>query len=197
MNNHQIEKTSRSPESDTYKLRTYFQDVDERTIKVLWEQFGNLVPAERFQSMAERPLVFETPAEFSKTFQSEVGVPPEPGVVAYTEHDRPAHIKIGDMSSVLEDATHERLHQLSDPRAPRIFGEKLYEGVTEDLAIKTLEHEPAPGDPVAYPEARASAHVLREKVGNDAVEEVYFKGDPTKLKERLDGALEQLKTEAQ
>lgn len=185
MNSHQIEKTRRDPESDTLKLRTYFQDVDEQTVKVLTEKFGHLVPPERLQSMAERPTAFETPAEFEKTFEAETGIAAEPGVVGYTERERPAHVSTEDMTGVPETVVHERLHQLSDTRAPRIFGADLYEGMTEDLAIETSGQEPSPGDPVAYPEARASAHQLREKVGNDAVEEAYFKGDPTKLTERL------------
>jgi hypothetical protein len=195
MNNHQVEKTPRSPESDTYKLRTYFQDVDEHTVKVLTEKYGHLVPPDRLQSMANRPTSFETPPKFAETFKAEAGVAPEPGVVGYTDRTHPAHINTEDMAGVPETVVHERLHQLSDKHAPQIFGEKLYEGITEDLAIETVGQEPKPGDPVAYPEARASAHVLRDKVGNDAVEEAYFKGDPSKLKERISGALDKLKTE--
>ncbi|MCG3148938.1 MAG: hypothetical protein PCFJNLEI_02390 [Verrucomicrobiae bacterium] len=197
MNNHQVEKTPRRLESDTYKLRTYFQDVDEQTVKVLTEKYGHLVPPDRLQTMANQPTSFETSPEFAKAFKAEAGVPPEAGVVGYTERGRPAHVSTEDMASVPETTVHERLHQLSDARAPEIFGPKLYEGVTEDLAIETVGREPSPGDPVAYPEERASAHLLREKVGNDAVEEAYFRGDSAKLTERLNDSIEETKPEDQ
>jgi hypothetical protein len=191
MPNNNIEDTTRTEGSDTHKLRTYFQDVDEQTVKVLAEKYGHLVPPDRLKHMANQPTQFETPENFVDNYRAAFGEQPEPGVVGYTEAGHPSHVSTEDMAGVPETAMHERLHQLADPRAEQILGTKLCEGITEDLAIETSGQEPEPGDPVAYPEERASAHALRNAAGNDAVEEVYFKGDPTTLKARLDGALEE------
>lgn len=190
MPNHHVERKTRTEGADTHKLRTYFQDVDEQTVKVLAEKYGHLLPPERLENMGNQPTHFETPSEFAKTYRAEFGERPEPGLVGYTERGRPVHVSTEDMAGVPETVAHERLHQLADPQAERILGTKLCEGITEDLAIETSGQEPGPDDPVAYPEARASAQVLRNKVGDDAVEEAYFTGDTTKLKARLDESLE-------
>jgi hypothetical protein len=195
MPNNPIENAARTEGADTHKLRTYFQDVDEQTVNALAEKYGHLVPPERLEHMANLPTQFETPADFVKNYRAEFGERPEPGVVGYTERGHLAHVSTGDMPGVPETVVHERLHQLADPRAEQILGTKLCEGITEDLAVETSGQEPEPGDPVAYPEARTSAHVLRNAVGDDAVEEAYFQGDTTTLKARLDEALEEGKAE--
>ena len=190
MPNKHIENAARTEETDSHKLRTYFQDVDEQTVKVLAEKYGHLVPPDRLEHLANQPTRFETPADFKKNYRAAFGQPPEPGLVGYTECDHPAHVNTEDMPGVPETVVHERLHQLADPRAEQILGTKLCEGITEDLAIETSGQEPEPGDPVAYQEGRASAHVLRNMVGDDAIKEAYFQGDTTKLKSRLDEAFE-------
>jgi hypothetical protein len=195
MGSNHTENTTRTEGADTHKLRTYFQDVDEQTVKILAEKYGHLVPPERLEHMANQPTQFETAENFVKNYHTEFGEKPEPGVVGYTEAGHPSHVSTADMPEVPETVVHERLHQLADPRAEQILGTKLCEGITEDLAIETSGQEPEPGNPVAYPEERASAHALRKAVGNDAVEEAYFKGDATTLKTRLDGASEEAKAE--
>jgi len=190
MPNKLIEITARTEVADTHKLRTYFQDVDEQTVKVLSEKYGHLVPPERLERMANQPTQFETPKDFIKTYRDAFGEKPEPGVVGYTELGHPSHVSTVDMSGVPETVVHERLHQLADPRAENILGTKLCEGITEDMAIETSGQKPEPGDPVAYPEDRASARTLRNKVGDDAINTAYFQGDASKLKAGLDEALE-------
>lgn len=193
MSSNHIENKPRIEAADTHKLRTYFQDVDEQAVKVLAERYGHLVPPERLEHMANQPTHFETPTDFEKNYRAAFGQPPEPGLAGYTERGHPAHVSTEDMAGVPETVVHERLHQLADPQAERILGTKLCEGITEDLAIETSGQEPGIDDPVAYPEGRASAHVLRNMVGDDAVEEAYFQRETTKLRERLDGSAELLK----
>lgn len=194
MPNNHIENKTPAETTDTQKLRTYFQDVDEQTVKVLAEMYGQLVPPERLESMANHPTQFETPENFVENYRAQFGEKPEPGVVGYTERGHPAHVSTEDMAGVPETVVHERLHQLADPRAERILGKKLCEGITEDLAIETSGQEPGPDDSVAYPEGRSSAQVLRKTVGDDAVEEAYFQGDTSKITARLGGSPEDLKT---
>lgn len=195
MSSNHIENKARIETADTQKLRTYFQDVDEQTVNVLAEKYGRLVPPERLENLANQPTHFETPADFEKNYRAAFGQPPESGLAGYTERGHPAHVSTENMAGVPETVVHERLHQLADPQAERILGTKLCEGITEDLAIETSGQEPGIDDPVAYPEGRASAQVLRNSVGDDAVEEAYFQGDTTKLKARLDGSLEEAKAE--
>ncbi len=180
-----IEHKTPSETADTHKMRTYFQDVDEGAVKVLAEKYGDLVPPERLEHMANQPTRFETPTDFEKNYRAIFGQPPEPGLTGYTERGHPAHVSTEDMAGVPETVMHERLHQLADPKAERILGTKLCEGITEDLAIETSGQEPEIGDSVAYREGRASAQVLRNTVGEEAVQEAYFQGETTKLKARL------------
>jgi len=194
MPNNHIESKPPTEGADTQKLRTYFQDVDEQTVKVLAEKYGQLVPPERLENMTNQPTHFETPEDFVRNYRAAFGERPEPGVVGYTERGHPAHVSTEDLAGVPETVVHERLHQLADPKAERILGTKLCEGITEDLAIETSGQEPGPDDRVAYPEARASAQVLRNTVGDDAVKEAYFQGDTTKIEARLDGASEEVRT---
>ena len=190
MSNHHVEHALPVEAADSRKLRTYFQDVDKQIVKLLAEKYGQLVPPERLKTMLTQPTSFETPAEFAKNYKAEFGQKPQPGVVGYTERGHSSHVSTEDMAGVPETNLHERLHQMSDARAPEILGQKRYEGITEDLALKLAGQEPAPGDRVAYPEARAAADSLRKNVGDDAVDEAYFKGDPAKLREKLNSILE-------
>lgn len=193
MSSNQIENKTPIEAADTQKLRTYFQDVDEQTVKVLAERYEHLVPPERLENMANQPTHFETPPDFEKNYRAAFGQPPEPGLAGYTERGHPAHVSTEDMAGVPETVVHERLHQLADPQAEQILGTKLCEGITEDLAIETSGQEPGIDDPVAYREGRASAQVLRNMVGDDAVEKAYFQGETTELKARLDGSADVLK----
>jgi hypothetical protein len=188
MSSDHIEIKSRIEAGDTQKLRTYFQDVDEQTVKVLAEKYGHLVPPARLENLANQPTHFETPADFEENYRAAFGQPPEPSLVGYTKRGHSAHVSTEDIAGIPEAVVHERLHQLEDPRAEKILGTKLSEGITEDLAIETSGREPVIGDPVAYPEGRASAQFLRKLVGDKAVEEAYFQGNPTTLKLRLDEA---------
>lgn len=194
MSRRPVERTASTEDADTRKLRTYFQDVDEQTVKILTEKYGHLVPPERLERMANQPTEFETPKDFVRNYRETFGERPEPGVVGYTQPGQPAHVSTEDMAGVPETTVHERLHQMSDEKAPEILGNQRYEGVTEDLALKAAEQEPLPGDRVAYPEERAAANSLRSRVGDVAVDEAYFKGDPTKLSEQLSSILEKDET---
>ncbi len=190
MSNQPIEKQGHADAADTGRLRTYFQDVDEQAVKELGEKYGDLVPPERLRSLQERPTSFETPPDFVENYRTRFGHAPEAGLVGYTERDRPAHVSTEDTAGIPGTVIHERLHQLSDANAAKVFGNELYEGVTEDLAIEVSGQEPEPTDHVAYPKARAEAHALRHTLGADAIDDAYFKGDTTKLSERLDTAIE-------
>jgi len=186
MSNQSIEKQGHADAADTGHLRTYFQDVDEHAVKELGEKYGDLVPPERLRSLRENSTSFETPPDFVKNYRAQFGHAPEAGLVGYTERDRPAHVSTEDTAGIPGTVIHERLHQLSDANAAKVFGNELYEGVTEDLAIEVSGKEPEPTDRVAYPKARAEAHALRHTLGDDAIKEAYFGGDTSKLRERLE-----------
>ena len=188
------EKQASAEAADTGRLRTYFQDVDEQAVRELSEKYGDLVPPDRLKSVEDHPTRFELPADFERNYRAEFGHQPEPGLVGYTERDRPAHVSTEDPTGIPGTVLHERLHQMADANASKAFGNGLYEGITEDLAIEASRHEPELTDRVAYPEARAEAHALRHTLGDDAIKEAYFKGDTTKLRERLETAIHQGKS---
>jgi len=114
----------------------------------------------------------------------------------------PANVSTESPRQLPEITMHERLHQLSDPRAAELLGTQRYEGVTQDLTLKALGQEPAIGEATGYPEQRALAHKLRKLCGDGAIEKVYFQGDPTELKACLErnlgnGGVERLRKKLQ
>jgi len=94
--------------------------------------------------------------------------------------DEAAHVDMDDLQ-LEKTAIHERLHQLSDPRARETLGEKLHEG--------ELGREPNPELPQCYPQERATAQELRKMCGDDAVDRAYFAGDTRELRVCLEHRL--------
>ena len=180
---------------ETKAVRTYFTDVDKTACDTLRARYGALVPPERLSAMDEAPSQFDSPKEFRKAFRSETGERADAGVVGFTQSGTSAHISTKSLESVPGTVLHERLHQLSDPKAEKVLGHDLYEGMTEDLALKNLGREPELGDPTAYPADRARAHELRKAVGSEVVDRAYFQGDAESLRRALDEKLRGMQSE--
>ncbi len=180
---------------ETKAVRTYFTDVDKVACDTLRERYGDIVPPERMRAMEEAPSHFDRPREFRRAFRSETGERADVGVVGFTKSGTPAHVSTKSLESVPGTVLHERLHQLSDPQAEKLLGHDLYEGMTEDLALKTLGREPELGDPIAYPADRARAHELRNAVGSEVVDRAYFQGDAEPLRSALDEKLRDVQRE--
>jgi hypothetical protein len=186
---------NRPEHCETKAIRTYLTDVDKAACDTLRERYGDIVPPERMRAMEEAPSQFDSPREFHKAFRSETGERADAGVVGFTKSGTSAHISTKSLESVPGTVLHERLHQLSDPKAEKILGHDLYEGMTEDLALKSLGREPEVGDPIAYPADRARAHELRKAVGSEIVDRAYFQGDAEPLRRALDEKLRHVQRE--
>ena len=135
------------------------------------------------------PSKFESERELRKSYHAETGHKAPDGLAGFTRPDSSAHISVSELTNVPEVVLHERLHHLASPDAKRLLGEKLYEGVTQDLAIEVLGQEPQPEDLTGYPAERAQAHSLRNLVGSEAVSLAYFQGDTKPLRAAIDRAL--------
>jgi hypothetical protein len=167
-------------------LRTYFTDMDKAAVGAIGERFGKFIPAERLKAIPDLPTKFEGAREFCDSYRVETGHKAPGGLAGFTRSDSPAHVSVKEMSCVPEVVLHERLHQLASPDAKRLLGGKLYEGMTQDLAIEVLGQEPQPGDLTGYPVERDRAHNLRTLVGSEAIRQVYFQGDAKPLRCALD-----------
>jgi hypothetical protein len=144
------------------------------------------------------PTQFDDREAFDRSLAKAGSKPIDGGrVLGYSRFDaEPAHVAV-DHLEIPKTIAHERLHQLSDPKALKELGSPLYEGVTEDLAIDAVGAESDRADQRCYPVERAIAKEAREIAGDDAVERAYFAGDATELRRRLDqqlgpGGLERL-----
>ncbi len=189
MHANQPEKMKLQAPHETPALRTYFSDVDKAAIGAIGERFGKFVSSERLKALPDLPSKFESQRELRKSYREETGHKAPDGLAGFTRADSPAHISVAEMTNVPEVVLHERLHHLSSPDAKRLLGEKLYEGVTQDLAIEVLGQEPLPEDMTGYPTERAQAHSLRNQVGSEAVYRAYFQGDAKPLRAAIDKAL--------
>jgi len=185
------------------QVQQRLRETDHAHADRLCERYRNLVPAERVQRIRDLPTSFQGHEDFERS-RKESGVQePDDGtkVVGFSRYTlEPAHVDMAD-PQVEKTAIHERMHQLSDPRAEGILGEKLYEGATEDLAIKELGREPNPELPRSYPQGRAAAQELRKMCGDNAVDRTYFQGDSGDLRACLDrrlgkGSLKELENKA-
>ncbi|MBM4023961.1 MAG: hypothetical protein FJ280_00920 [Planctomycetes bacterium] len=149
----------------------------------LCDRYRHLVPPERVRQVKDMPVLFEDRHDFERSYREAGGANPPEGTQAVgfsLGTLEPAHVDMHDLQ-LEKTAIHERVHQLSDPRAREALGEKFYEGVTEDLAIKELGHQPNPELPRCYPRERAAAQELRRICGDDAVDRAYFAGDTRQL----------------
>lgn len=173
------------------RIQQRLRDIDRFHTERLCERYRHLVPAERIQRIKDLPTAFEERRDFERSCR-EARVPePRDGsqVVGFSRYTvEPAHVDM-DNPQLQKNAIHERVHQLSDPRARELLGEKVYEGVTEDLAIKELGEEPNSELPRSYPQERATARELRKLCGDNAVDQTYFGGDARELRSSLEHRL--------
>ncbi len=167
-------------------MRTYFTDMDKAAVGAIGERFGSFIPADRLKNLPDMPSKFENAHELRSAFKEETGHKAPDGLAGFTRPDSPAHISVTNLSGVPETVLHERLHQLASPDAKHLLGDKIYEGMTQDLAIEVLGQEPRPGDLTGYPVERLRAHNLRKLVGSEAVCRAYFEGDAKPLQSAID-----------
>jgi len=172
------------------QVQQRLRETDRFHTERLCQRYGDLVPAERIQRVKDLPTVFEDHGNFERS-RLAAGARPDKGtsVIGFSQGTaEAAHVNIDDFQSE-KTAIHERLHQLSDPRAAELLGRRLNEGVTEDLAIKELGRQPNPELPTCYAQERLGAQELRRMCGDGAVDNAYFRGDATDLRTCLDARL--------
>jgi len=171
-------------------LHKYLAETDQALTNALAEKYRDVVPPSRIEAILALPTQFEGRERFDQALGKAGGKPGEgTRVLGYSRFDtEQAHVAT-DHLEIPKTIAHERLHQLSDPRAVEALGQPLYEGVTEDLAIDAIGSESPPGLDRCYPTERAVAHEMRDLAGSDAVERAYFAGDSSELRQRLDERL--------
>lgn len=171
-------------------LQKYLAETDQALVNALAEKYRDVVPPSRIEAVLALPTHFEDREQFDQALGAAGGKPGEGArVLGYSRFDtEQAHVAM-DHLEIPKTIAHERLHQLSDPRAVEALGQPLYEGMTEDMAIEAIGSESPAGMDRCYPAERAVAHEMRDLVGNDAVERAYFAGDASELRQRLDEQL--------
>lgn len=172
-------------------LRHYLREVDAAAVDEIARDYGHVASPERVESMRRNPTVFEDREAFDHALYEVGGRAAGPGErsLGYSEgSERPAHVAL-DHLEIPATVYHERVHQLAEPGARRVFGEDLDEGVTEDLALRSLgTGEIASAEP-CYSEQLEEARQLRAACGESAVESAYFKGDFDELRRCLRDSL--------
>jgi len=188
---HKAERLDAEAKALEERIQQRLRDIDRFHTERLCERYRHLVPAERIQKVKDLPTVFEERKDFERSYERADGRRPPEGkrVIGFAQGpEKPAHVDMDDLQ-LEKTAIHERVHQLSDPRAREVLGEKLHEGVTEDLAVKELGRQPNPELPHSYPQERATAQELRKVCGDDAVDRAYFAGDTRELRVCLERRL--------
>jgi len=173
------------------QVQQRLRDLDRFHTEQLCERYRHLVPADRIQKVKDLPTAFEERRDFERSYERADGRRPPEGkrVIGFSQGtNEAAHVDMDD-PQLEKTAIHERMHQLSDPRAREVLGEKMHEGITEDLAIKELGRQPNPELPRSYPQERAAAQELRKMCGDDAVDRAYFAGDARELRVCLEHRL--------
>jgi len=173
------------------QVQQRLRDLDRFHTEQLCERYRHLVPADRIQKVKDLPTAFEERRDFERSYERVDGRRPPEGkrVHGFAQGtDEAAHVDMDDLQ-LEKTAIHERVHQLSNPRARETLGEKMHEGITEDLAIKELGRQPNPELPRCYPQERMAAQELRKMCGDDAVDRAYFAGDARELRACLEHRL--------
>lgn len=168
-------------------LRTYFEDLDLASVEALEARFRGQIPESRIVAMGDLPTRFDSPEGFEAAYREAAGKTPEDGVMGFSRGlEASAHVRVDEADAVPEITMHERVHQAGHPEAERILGPRLYEGVTQDLALRTARLDPEIWPARGYPEETRAAARLRETCGSDAVEAAYFRGDARGLHDCLE-----------
>lgn len=169
--------------------RRRLQESDRFHTERLCERYRHLVPAETIRKVKDLPTIFENEKDFERSRREAGLVEPGDGrkvVGFYPRNFKSPHVNM-DAPEAEETAIHERVHEISHPRADKILGTELVEGITEDLAIRELGHEPA--NPSGYAEERAAAQKLAQRFGDDTLERTLLTGDAREFYTRLDQCL--------
>lgn len=171
-------------------FRKYLAETDQTMTDALARKYGHVVPPSRLEAVLAMPSQFEEREPFDKSLASTGDKPSEGGrTLGYSRFDaEPAHVAM-DHLKIPKTIAHERLHQLSDPKAREKLGAALYEGMTEDMAIDAIGSDLPKGVDECYRAERAVAREMRELAGHKAVEQAYFAGDTMELRRRLDQKL--------
>lgn len=185
------EKSGALEEEIERRVQKSLREMDREIVERLRQRYGHLVPPERIRRMKDAPTVFEDRKEFDRRYieATEAEPPSDKRVVGFSRGlEEPAHVAL-DQVQIPKAIAHERLHQMSDPRAEERMGKKLYEGATEDFAIKAVGSEPVPELPKSYAQERVLARRIGESCGEKALEHAYFRGDVSELRECLERRL--------
>lgn len=165
----------------------FYREVDADTVEAIGQKFRDSIPPGRLEAMKNLPTQFDNREEFNRAYEVETGKKPESNVAGFAKGlDSSAHVVVENQSRVPEITAHERIHQAGHPNADRIFG-NMYEGVTQDLTVKTQGFEIDDGT-AAYPREHRAAEKLREVCGDKPIEKAYFQGDGSDLKKCLENA---------
>lgn len=171
-------------------LQKYLAETDQALTNALTEKYRDVVPPSRIETILALRTQFEDREQFDQALGTAGGKPDEgTRVLGYSRFDTEQANVATDHLEIPKTIAHERLHQLSDPRAVEELGQRLYEGLTEDMAIDAIGSESPAGMDRCYPAERAIAHEMRDLAGNNAVERAYFGGDSSELRQRLDERL--------
>lgn len=184
----EIDGRERGPaERGEQPLGHYLREVDRAAVDEIARDYGHLVPPGRIEAMRESPTSFETRDAFDRGLERAHGHAVEPGerVLGYsTGSGASAHVAL-DHLEIPATVYHERIHQMAEPGARATLGEALDEGITEDLAQRSLGTTELPSAEPCYPDSLMEARRLREACGGQAVESAYFRGDFDELRRCL------------
>ena len=176
------------------------QDLDNKAIDRLQIRHGQWIPPERVADARKEAATFQEKSDFEAELAER-----EPGKTK-EEIERTAGYMDGDDVRVKRNIetpgtlVHERLHTLSHPEAKKALGGHLYEGMTEDLALRetdfntklhswerrtdgTYEIKPPPE---YYPENRETLNLIQARVPESALMEAYFQGNDKRLEAFID-----------
>jgi len=183
------EETVRTPEERG--IRTMYSDIDREVVRRLEERYGKAVPAERIGNLHDLPPVFESRPEFDRSYKNANGTPPPAGYqvegfVRPNLHESPHIATDQELEQLIVTDAHERMHELSDPKAKHNLGDSLYEGMTEHLARDIVGPL---GKGHCYEQETAMAEKLENIAGRDVVENAYLTGNMETLTAKVDASL--------
>lgn len=155
------------------------------------KRYGNHIPKERLDRARRTPTDFVEPQKYQQNLMDHHGLSADEAKRCLG-HYEPGTDKlyVSERSPVvLNRIAHERLHQLSHEQAPRDLGEPLYEGITQQLAVESVGDPHLADAPSVYPAEVRHAGMLRALGGEEALARAYFAGDPSSLRQGVDGKL--------
>ncbi|MFH1930169.1 MAG: hypothetical protein ABIN18_01110 [Pseudomonadota bacterium] len=189
-----------NPEREAFERQRIERNMDTEVLNRSEMRYGQWISPERLAAARKEVAAFQEKGDFKSelTRRDPVASPEE--IERTVGYQTGNEVRVERNTEAPGTLVHERFHSLSHPEAKNVLGKHLYEGMTEELALRESDYQSKlykwerlddgsyriEPPPEYYPENRASLNIIRAKVPEAPLMEAYFQGNDKRLEAFID-----------